>query len=111
MPRSTKPITVEMRNQQVTSGAQRAQAQWWTATTERKAELRALWPQLANAIVDLDELLQLPVIRHESNVPSGVATPALNGDGCSRQEALVLRRGAGQSRGMVTGARSGPNGP
>jgi hypothetical protein len=47
------------------SGAQRVQAQWWTATAERKAELRALWPELANAIVDLDVLLELPVVQSE----------------------------------------------
>ena len=40
MPRSTTPITFEPRNQRVASGAQRVQAQWWTASDERKAELR-----------------------------------------------------------------------
>ena len=71
MPRSTKPITFEQRNQRVASGAQRVQAQWWTASDERKAELRALWPGLAQAIVDLDVLLELPVIHHESHAPTG----------------------------------------
>jgi hypothetical protein len=36
---------------------QRVQGNWWTASDERKAELRALWPELVQAIADLDELL------------------------------------------------------
>jgi hypothetical protein len=47
-----------MRNQRVTGGAQRVQAQWGTASPDCKPELRALWPELAGAIVDLDEQLQ-----------------------------------------------------
>ena len=65
MPRGTKPISIEQRNQRVISGAQRVQACWWTASVERKAELRTLWPELVKAIVDLDVLLELPVIRQE----------------------------------------------
>jgi hypothetical protein len=49
MSRSTKPITFEQRNQRVARGAQRVQALWWTASAERKAELRALWRDLASA--------------------------------------------------------------
>jgi hypothetical protein len=79
MPKNTKPITVEQRNRHVTSGAQRVQAQWWTATPERKAELRVLWSELAMAIEDLDKLLQMPVIRTEDR-PAFDRIPGRPGD-------------------------------
>jgi hypothetical protein len=35
---------------------------WWNASDERKAELRALWPEMVSAIEELDRVLKLPVI-------------------------------------------------
>jgi hypothetical protein len=49
MPHSTKPIPVEQRNSQAASCGQRIQGYWWNADEARRADLRALWPEMARS--------------------------------------------------------------
>jgi hypothetical protein len=63
MPRSTEPVPVEVRNDRVASVAQRVQAALWTAEAGQRDELRQTWPKLADALQELDEMLQMPVIK------------------------------------------------
>src|SRR5262245_59319297 len=62
MPRSHKPNLIEERNQHVASIAQHVQALLWTASPDQRDELRRRWPELADALKDLDEELERPVV-------------------------------------------------
>jgi hypothetical protein len=72
MPLSKRPIPVADRNTHVASVAQRVQAALWTAEPGQLDELRRGCPRLADALITLNEMLEVPVIVHEFRPPPGM---------------------------------------
>jgi hypothetical protein len=114
MPRTTKPVPIEERNQHVANGAERVQACLWRGGPEGREHLRRSWPELADALVALVEELERPGLNRglwDTPTPGWAGshrTPAERaradgGIGGSQVYALSRRRGR-QERDLLNAA-------